>query len=88
MDLGAGRDKHKLAWSERQWHGSARGRDDHGGARARERRGSERGGDDAVDDLNMGTCWPVRETLERNIWTHKLYPISTNDQVKLIINPN
>ena len=88
MDLGAGWDKHELAWSERQRRGSARGRDDHGGARARERRGSERGGDDAVDDLNTETCWPVRETSERNIWTHKLYPISTNDQVKLPINPN
>ena len=47
---------------------------------------SARGVDDAVDE--HGTCWPVRETSERNIWTHKLYPISTNDQVKLPINPN
>ena len=47
-------------------------------ARRRRRRGR----------LEHGTCWPVRETSERNIWTHKLYPISTNDQVKLPINPN
>jgi hypothetical protein len=77
-----------MAWSERQRHGSARGRDDHGGARAREKRGSERGGDDAVDDLNTGTCWPVRETSKTNIWTLKQYLISTNDQVKLPLNPN
>ena len=72
----------------RQRCGSARGRDDHGGAGAREKRGSERGGDDTVDDLNTGTCWPVRETSKTNIWTHKQYPISTNDQVKLPLNPN